>query len=109
MRILRRYSLLGVIVVLLSPVIVRADVADSAANEFTVKIAITIQAHPQDVYRRLVHYVGDWWNSMHTFSGDARNLSIDDKPWDAFASNFRTAVASGIWKWCTPIPARPWS
>lgn len=55
-----------------------AAVADSAANGFTDKLELTIQASPQEVYRQLVH-VGDWWNSMHTFSGDAHNLSIDDK------------------------------
>jgi uncharacterized protein YndB with AHSA1/START domain len=57
----------------------RAAVADSAANGFTVKLEYNIQASPQDVYHRLVHNVGDWWNSMHTFSGDAHNLSIDDR------------------------------
>jgi len=56
-----------------------AAVADSAANGFTVKLELNIQASPQEVYRRLVHNVGDWWNPMHTFSGDAHNLSIDDK------------------------------
>jgi uncharacterized protein YndB with AHSA1/START domain len=63
---------------------VRAAVADSAANGFTVKLEFNIQAPPQDVYRRLVLNVGDWWNSMHTFSGDAHNLSIDDKAMGCF-------------------------
>jgi hypothetical protein len=57
-----------------------AAVADSAANGFTVKIAVTIQASPADVYSKLVRGVGDWWDSEHTFSGSAHNLSIDDKP-----------------------------
>jgi uncharacterized protein YndB with AHSA1/START domain len=57
----------------------RAAVADSAANGFTVKLEFNIQAPPQDVYGRLVHNVGDWWNPMHTFSGDAHNLSIEDR------------------------------
>jgi uncharacterized protein YndB with AHSA1/START domain len=56
-----------------------AAVADSAANGFTVKLELNIQAPPQDVYGRFVHNFGDWWNSMHSFSGDAHNLSIDDK------------------------------
>ena len=67
-----------------SPTLVRADVADSAANGFTVKLAIAIEAPPQDVYSRLVHNVGDWWDPTHTFSGDAHNLSIDDKPMGCF-------------------------
>jgi uncharacterized protein YndB with AHSA1/START domain len=71
-------------IALLTPTFTMADVADSAANGFTVKLAIAIQAPPQEVYRRLVHNVGDWWDSAHTFSGDAHNLSIDDKPMGCF-------------------------
>jgi uncharacterized protein YndB with AHSA1/START domain len=62
----------------------QAAVADSSANGFTDKIELTIQGSPQDVYRRVVQNVGDWWNSMHTFSGDAHNLSIDDKAMGCF-------------------------
>jgi len=32
-----------------------------------------------DVYRRLVHNVGDWWSSAHTFSGDSHALTIDNR------------------------------
>jgi len=56
-----------------------AGVADSAANGFTIKIAVTIQASPADVYNKLLR-VGDWWDSQHTFSGSAHNMSIEDKP-----------------------------
>jgi uncharacterized protein YndB with AHSA1/START domain len=71
-------------ITLFAAALARADVADSSANGFTVKLSLTIQAPPQDVYARLVHNVGDWWNSEHTFSGDAHNLSIDDKPMGCF-------------------------
>jgi uncharacterized protein YndB with AHSA1/START domain len=81
-----RHRALGAVIgaVLLAAIPVRAAVADSATNGFTVKLELNIQAPPQDVYRRLVHSVGDWWNSMHTFSGDAHNLSIDDKAMGCF-------------------------
>jgi hypothetical protein len=49
-----------------------------------VKIAVNIQAAPDEVYRRLVHNVGDWWNSAHTFSGDAHNLTIEEKAMGCF-------------------------
>ncbi len=77
---MRRSFFLGIAAVAL----LRADVADSAANGFTVKLAVTIRASPQEVYQRLVHNVGDWWDSAHTFSGDAHNLTIDDKPMGCF-------------------------
>jgi uncharacterized protein YndB with AHSA1/START domain len=64
--------------------IARADVADSANNGFTAKIVLTIQASPDEVYRRLVGNIGDWWNSAHTFTGDAHNLTIEAKPMGCF-------------------------
>ena len=71
-------------IVLLCPGWVFAEVADSSTDGFTVKTSITIQASPDEVYRRLVHNVGDWWNPQHTFSGDAHNLTIDEKPMGCF-------------------------
>jgi uncharacterized protein YndB with AHSA1/START domain len=70
--------------ILLCPGWAFAEVADSSANGFTVKTSVTIQASPAEVYRRLVHNVGDWWSAQHTFSGDARNLTIEEKPTGCF-------------------------
>jgi hypothetical protein len=70
-----------------------ADVADSAANGFTIKIVESIHASPADVYNRLVHNVGDWWNSDHTLSGDAHNLSIDEKPMGCFCEKLANGGA----------------
>jgi uncharacterized protein YndB with AHSA1/START domain len=67
-----------------SPAVVHADVIDSAADGFTVKTTVSIHASPSEVYRRLVTNVGDWWNSAHTFSQDAHNLSIEERPMGCF-------------------------
>lgn len=75
---------LAVTTILLSQGWAFAEVADSSSTGFTVKTSITIQASPAEVYRRLVHNVADWWNPQHTFSGDARNLSIEEKPMGCF-------------------------
>jgi uncharacterized protein YndB with AHSA1/START domain len=86
---------LGVLAVaLVVPTQVRADVADSAANGFTVKLAVTIRASPQEVYQRLVRNIGDWWDSSHTFSGDAHNLSIVDKPMGCFCEKLPNGGAA---------------
>jgi uncharacterized protein YndB with AHSA1/START domain len=61
-----------------------AEVADSASNGFTVKVALSIQAAPDTVYRALVQNIGDWWDRAHTFSRDSRNLSIEAKPMGCF-------------------------
>jgi uncharacterized protein YndB with AHSA1/START domain len=81
---MRNNILMLALLCLLTPAAMRADVADSAANGFTVKITMTIRAAPGEVYDRLVHHVGDWWSSDHTFSGDAHNLSIEEKPMGCF-------------------------
>ena len=62
----------------------RAEVAGQGSGGFTVKVATLIHAGPQDVYSRLVHNIGDWWDPQHTISNDAHNLSIDDKPMGCF-------------------------
>jgi uncharacterized protein YndB with AHSA1/START domain len=76
---MRNVAFLATGIFALVPAVAAAAVADSSASGFTVKISVTIQAAPDEVYRRLVHNVGDWWNSDHTFSGDAHNLSIEEK------------------------------
>lgn len=61
----------------------QADVVDSSASGYTVKQSYTIQAAPQDVYKKFF-LVGSWWNGQHTFSGDAHNLSIEEKAGGCF-------------------------
>ena len=63
---------------------VPAEVADSGANGFVVKFTLNISAPPAAVYGKLVRNVGDWWNSEHTFSGNAHNLRIEEKPQGCF-------------------------
>lgn len=60
-----------------------ASVADSSAGGFTVKISTEIHAAPAEVFSRIMH-VGDWWSSDHTYSGDAHNLSIEERPGGCF-------------------------
>lgn len=74
-----RKFLIFAVVSLLSAIAAQAEVADSSQGGFTVKISTTIHDGPEDVYNRLVHNVGDWWSSEHTYSNDAHNLSLDDK------------------------------
>ena len=55
----------------------RADVLDSSAGGFTIKIVVQVPAPAATVYRAIVDRVGAWWDSNHTWSGSASNLSID--------------------------------
>ena len=63
----------------LTPAFTAAEVLDSAPNGFTVKTTLVIHAAPDEVYRRIVRNVGDWWNPRHTFSQDSHNLSMEEK------------------------------
>jgi uncharacterized protein YndB with AHSA1/START domain len=60
-----------------------SEVADSSTSGFTVKVTLIVQAPPAEVYRRLIR-VADWWSPEHTWSGDSRNLSIEEKPAGCF-------------------------
>ena len=61
-----------------------AEVKDSSTNGFTIQDSVVIEANPMDVYNSIVKEVGLWWDSAHTFSGSAENLSIDDKAGGCF-------------------------
>jgi uncharacterized protein YndB with AHSA1/START domain len=57
-----------------------AEIVESGAGGFTVRTTLQVKAAPEDVFRKFMHDIGDWWNSQHTFSGDAHNLRIEDHP-----------------------------
>jgi hypothetical protein len=81
---MRNNVLIAVSLLALAPGWAKSEVADASANGFTVKVSLRIQAAPDDVYAKLIHHIGDWWNPVHTFSGNAHNLSIDGRPMGCF-------------------------
>ena len=74
---LRRAIILSVVV--LPGVSAHAEVTDSSALGFTIKRSTTVHASAETVFRNLVENVGQWWDSAHTFSGDAKNLFMEPK------------------------------
>ncbi|MEI9991015.1 MAG: SRPBCC domain-containing protein [Rhizomicrobium sp.] len=54
----------------------RAAVVEATANGFAIEQTVHIAAPPAKVYDALVH-PAEWWDSGHTFSGSAANLSIE--------------------------------
>jgi uncharacterized protein YndB with AHSA1/START domain len=57
-----------------------AEIIESGPGGFTVRTTLQIKAAPDEVYRKLMRDIGEWWNPAHTFSGDAHNLRIEDHP-----------------------------
>ena len=62
----------------------RGEVIESTAAGFLVRNTAAINAPPATVYAALTDRVGGWWDPAHTFSHDARNLSVDAKPGGCF-------------------------
>lgn len=62
----------------------RGEVIESSAAGFSVRNVVTINAPAAKVYAALTDGVGGWWDPAHTFSHDARNLSLDAKPGGCF-------------------------
>ena len=81
--IMRQCSLGALILVTLS-----GTAAQSAPqvtpNGFLVKFEVSVNVPATKVYDALVGQIGSWWDSEHTYSGDARNLSIDARPGGCF-------------------------
>jgi uncharacterized protein YndB with AHSA1/START domain len=55
-----------------------ANVVDVTSGGFTVQVIAHIAAPPDKVYSTVIK-PAHWWASDHTFSGDARNLTLDAK------------------------------
>ena len=79
------------LVMVLLPVLAGADVVDRSAAGFTVKTVVTVAASPERAFRALVDDVGRWWDSSHTFSGDAGNLSIAANPGGCFCETLKNS------------------
>jgi uncharacterized protein YndB with AHSA1/START domain len=76
--IMRRCSLGTLALVMLS----RAPTESApqvTPNGFLVKFDVSVNAPAGKVYDALVGQVGSWWNPEHTYSHDAKNLSIDPR------------------------------
>jgi len=80
---MKAHVVLALALAALAPGGASAEVVDSSAGGFTVRIVQQIAAAPAEVFRRFVE-VGGWWSPQHTFSGDARNLSLEAKPGGCF-------------------------
>jgi uncharacterized protein YndB with AHSA1/START domain len=52
-----------------------AEVKSATETGFEVSRTLTIKASPAQVYRAL-GLPSQWWSKAHTYSGDARNLSM---------------------------------
>ncbi|MGA9117381.1 MAG: ATPase [Bacteroidota bacterium] len=66
---------------------IRAEVLSSSPYGFLVKSGVRVGDVPGRVYEALVDRIGEWWDPQHTFSGDARNLSLEARPGGCFCED----------------------
>jgi uncharacterized protein YndB with AHSA1/START domain len=65
----------------------RAEVIEAGPNGFALQRTIHIAAPPDRVYAALIQ-PAKWWNSEHTFSGSAANLSLDARAGGCFCETW---------------------
>ena len=81
--IMRQYSLGILALVMLSGTAAQSE-PQVTANGFLVKFDASVNAPRAKVYDALVGQIGSWWNPEHTYSHDAKNLSVDARPGGCF-------------------------
>ena len=54
----------------------QAETSDVSASGFTITHAVVVESDPQKVWQAFTQ-LPQWWNSAHTWSGQASNLSLD--------------------------------
>ncbi len=66
----------------------RAAVSQSADDAFTVVHSASVSVSPLHVWLTLTR-PSRWWDSAHTWSGDAANLNIDTRAGGCFCENWK--------------------
>jgi uncharacterized protein YndB with AHSA1/START domain len=77
--IMDRYSLGALALVALSGMPAQSA-PQVTPNGFLVKLEVSVNSPAAKVYDAMIGQVGSWWNPEHTYSHDAKNLSIDARP-----------------------------
>lgn len=96
-------AVIGAIMILTSWIApTSAEVLASGPDGFHVRLAHEIQAPPARVWEALLA-PGGWWHPDHTYSGDARNLSLTLPPGGCFCE----ALPSGGARHMAVLLARP--
>lgn len=66
---------------------VQAALVETASNGFAIEQTVHVAASPERVYGALIT-PSRWWNSEHTFSGSAANLSLDARAGGCFCESW---------------------
>ncbi len=62
----------------------RAEVVNISPSGFQIRHEVQLNMSAEQAYDLMVNQVSLWWNSSHTYSQNAKNLSIDARPGGCF-------------------------
>lgn len=79
------------LLVLLTPA-ARAEASNVTASGFTITHAMVVDSDPAKVWQAFTQ-LPHWWNSTHTWSGQASNLSLDAQAGGCWCERWGTSSA----------------
>ncbi len=79
--------LIAAALTLMAPSPARAEVVSASPSAFLVRAEAVTQATPERAWRALSQ-IGRWWNSAHTFSGDAGNMRLNMRAGGCFCERW---------------------
>jgi uncharacterized protein YndB with AHSA1/START domain len=82
--------------------VARAEVKEATPDHLLVQDSRVVHASPTQLYAALID-VGHWWNSEHTYSGDASHLSLQAEAGGCFCERWGDQSAQhGRVLWAAP-------
>lgn len=70
---LKSLLIAGALTLLASPA--TAEVVERGPDHFVLRYETGLETTPEDIYGSIGD-IGQWWDSAHTYSGDARNMTL---------------------------------
>lgn len=70
---LKSLFIAGALTLLASPA--AAEVVERGPDHFVLRYETGLETTPEDIYGSIGD-IGQWWDSAHTYSGDARNMTL---------------------------------
>ncbi len=72
------------IIALITPRLLCAEVVEKSPTGFLVHHSVTVRGTTAAAYTAFVEHVGLWWSPSHTFTGDAANLYLEPRAGGCF-------------------------
>jgi arylamine N-acetyltransferase len=76
---MNRLTAIALAAFLTIPSIAEAKVLAKSATGFAVEHTVELKTDAKSAYDAFIR-IGSWWSSSHSFSGDAKNITIETKP-----------------------------